>query len=445
MKISSKLLFFLPFVLLSPFTRAVAQGFSKITWQHNIIKSQFADSEPCSVTVESFGAVGDGQTDDTKAFQAAFKFAQKAGNALITLCATKTYKITNSINLDYRGQGQLDRKGVQVNGNGASIFLAVGGGGRGYYAFNILTDPLSQQNTKFNFNNLWFYTDNANRPNGIYNTSACFVIVQNCVFYQLATAVNFEHAGMCRFDNCYFWGCVDGIKTFQCKDTYIDGCHAYGCDKGYTLAGLNNAGSDGNVSIVNSVGNASRVYNLKMKGLYTPMIADCVFEQSPSNILIESCNFGSINNVFSGPGNILFSSSGLTNDYWNISNVNTQGRIDLNSLKFSNITNFKVHGVNGNNNPSRSSIHLSNCYQDNFAGLIIRESGNDLSSSITIDQDCSVLTFTGVIADKSIFLKGSNNQRPGNLSLVNGIINGGVVAADNQMKPSEKFNFINPR
>jgi hypothetical protein len=422
-----------------------AQGLNYQDWSAKTRNAIQEKTGSGALTVESFGAVGDEITDDTKAFQTAFSYARDHGLSAIELSSGKKYKITNSINIDYRGMGQLDRKGVQLNGNGASIFLAVGNAGRGYAAINILTDDKPQQNTKFNFNNIWFYTDNINRPNGIYNNHACFVTLQNCVFFQLADAVNFENAGMCRFDNCFFWGCMSGIRMYRCKDSYIDGCHAFACDRAFTIEGVNNAGSDGNVCIVNSVANASTQYNLKMKGVYTPMIANCVFEQSPVNIAVQSCNFGKISNVFSGPGNIEFSviPNGLTNDYWNIANLDAQGKVDFSGLKFSNILGFKVHGVSSVNNRNNAAVTLENCYEDNFSALTIRDSRDRLAWAVYVASNTSSVTVSNLISDRSIFLKGVAADRPGQFILCASIINGSVITEDKKYKATEIFDYIN--
>ncbi|MBS7566390.1 hypothetical protein KHS38_18420 [Mucilaginibacter sp. Bleaf8] len=421
-----------------------AQGVSYKEWSAKVTAA-LPDKSTDAITVESFGAVGDQVADDTKAFQAAFTYARDHGLSVVELGSGKKYRISESINIDYRGKGQLERKGVQVNGNGASIFLAVKGGNRGYFAFNILTDARPQQNTKFNINNIWFFTDNVNRPNGIYNSYACFTSINNCVFYQLATAVKFDYAGMCRFNDCYFWGCVDGIKTYRCKDSYIDGCHAYSCDKAFTLEGVNNAGSDGNVCIVNSVANASTQYNLKMKGLYTPMIANCVFEQSPMNMSIQSSQFGKMSNVFCGPGNVEFVSSGrdFSNDYWNIANLDAQGKVAFNGLKFSNVTGFKVHGVGSGNNPANAAVQLNNCDEVNFSALTVRDSRDRLAYALSIAPNCGSITISNLIADRSIYLQGNANQRPGRFIVSSAIINGGVVSEDKRFKPTEIFEYIN--
>jgi hypothetical protein len=435
-------LFTLLLMLFGSCPHAFAQGVTLDEWRARVKTEQ---SSAGALTVERFGAVGDGKADDTEAFRAAFIYARDHDLSSIDLSSGKKYKISNNIDIDYRKQGQLDRRGLQLNGNGASIFLSVKNGNRGYYAFNILTDPRPQQNTKFNINNIWFYTDNVNRPNGIYNSFGCFTVLSNCVFYQLATAVNFENAGMCRFDNCFFWGCVDGIRTYRCKDSYIDGCHAFACDKAFSIEGVNNAGSDGNVCIVNSVANASTQYNLYMKGLYTPMIANCVFEQSPVNMRIESCQFGKLSNVFSGPGNIEFVSKGndLTNDYWNIANLDAQGKVEFNGLKFSNVTGFKVHGVGSANNAANAAVILKNCYQDNFTALTIRDSRDRLALSMLVSPDCGSITISNLIADRGILLKGNIQQRSGNIIMSTSIINGTITADDNKFKPTELFEYIN--
>jgi hypothetical protein len=443
MKKSIKIIFYLLFALfICDEQLAIAQNISHDVWISEIKSGNIANG---ALSVEFFGAVGDGTVDDTKAFQAAFSYAKDHDLSAIDLSSGKKYKITSHIDIDYRNQGQLERRGVQLNGNGASIFLAVKNGDRGYFAFNILTDPRPQQNTKFNINNVWFYTDNVNRPNGIHNSFGNFVNISNCVFYQLATAINFEYAGMCRFDNCYFWGCVEGIRAYRCKDSYIDGCHAFACDRAFTIEGVNNAGSDGNVCIVNSVGNASTQYNLRMKGLYTPMIANCVFEQSPMNISIQSCQFGKMSNVFAGPGNIEFVSTGtdLTNDYWNIANFDAQGKIELNGLKFSNVTGFKVHGVSSANNATNAAVVLNNCYEVNFSALTIRDSRDALQWAMLLSPDCSSITISNLIADRSIFLKGNVKQRTGRFIMSASIINGTVLTEDKIYKSTEIIEYIN--
>ncbi|WP_158824984.1 hypothetical protein [Mucilaginibacter lacusdianchii] len=443
LKKASSLAFITFLIIICNCFSALSQGLSYKDWSAKTQASLPDKAITGAITVEAFGAVGDEKADDTRAFQAAFTYARDHGLSCIELTSGKKYRITNSINIDYRGQGQLERRGIQLNGNGASIFLSVIGGDRGYYAFNILTDAKPQQNTKFNINNIWFFTDNRNRPNGIYNSFACFTTINNCVFYQLATAINFENAGMCRFDNCYFWGCVDGIRTYRCKDSYIDGCHAFACDKAFTLEGINNAGSDGNVCIVNSVANSSTQHNLKMKGLYTPMIANCVFEQSPMNLSIQSSQFGKLSNVFCGPGNMEFiSAGGLTNDYWNIANLDAQGKVELSGLKFSNVTGFKVHGVSSNNNPANAAVQLNNCYEVNFTAITLRDSRDRLAWGMSISPDCSSITLSNVIADRSIYLRGNVKQRPGRFIMSNAIINGGVVTEDKQYKPTEVFEYI---
>src|SRR4051812_22527790 len=96
-----------------------AQGLSYKDWSAKTIIRQPDKGATGALTVESFGAVGDEVADDTQAFQTAFTYARDHGLSAIELTSGKKYKISNSINIDYRGQGQLERRGIQVNGNGA--------------------------------------------------------------------------------------------------------------------------------------------------------------------------------------------------------------------------------------------------------------------------------------------------------------------------------------
>jgi hypothetical protein len=432
-------------ILLLVITAALPAWAQNLSFNEWSAKYKAANPPVGALSIESFGAIGDGVADDSKAFQAAFTYARNHDLTAIELTSGKKYRISKHIDIDYRGQNQLERKGLQLNGNGASVFLSVNKGeDQGYYGFNIITDPRPQQNTKFNINNIWFYTDNVGRPGGIKNTSACFLTVNNCVFYQLATAINFENAGMCRIQDCYFWGCMEGIMATHVRDTYIDGCHAFACDRAFTFLGNNNVSSDGNICVINSVANVSTQYNLRMKGLYTPMIANCVLEQSPINLSIASCQFGKISDIFSGPGNIEFVSNAneVTNDYWNIANLDVQGRVNINGLKFSNVTGFKVHGVSSANNAANTAVLLNNCSEVNFAGLTIRDSRDRLAWSMSILPNCSAITISNLIADRPVTLKGAVNQRQGLFIMSSSIINGGVIAEDNRYKPTEIFEYI---
>lgn len=324
---------------------------------------------------ENFGAVGDGKNDDTKGLNDMVSFALSRGLSTVSLTAGKQYHITQSININFLGKGQLNRQGIKIDGNNASIFLDVKNGDRGYWAINIVSDSRSQQNTRIDINNIWFYTDNKQRPNGIHNSFNNFVTVSNCMFYQVATAILFEKAGMCRFNNNWFWGCVEGIITNRMKDTYIDGCHAYGCERGFLLQGSNDSGADGNVCITNSVANQCVDFALKMKGLYTPMITNSVFETSHNNIIIESCQYGKMSNVFCGPGNLKMNVTTLTNDYWNISNLDCQGDVSLQGLKFSTVTGLTVH--NG-------ALNLNGCNEVVFNPVVLRSTSINNSGSAAI-------------------------------------------------------------
>jgi hypothetical protein len=164
--------------------------------------SSFGSQASFEFVPEDFGAVGDGLHDNSAAFQAAVSAAQKQQSfAVIHLSSGETYKVCHPIAIDYRGQGQILRQGISFQGVGSKVFLCRPTGS--FFAINILLDGLPEQDTKVLFDGIWFYTDNANRPNGIYIRYACFVTIRNCVFYQfqggLIEGKPMLFAGPCRF------------------------------------------------------------------------------------------------------------------------------------------------------------------------------------------------------------------------------------------------------
>lgn len=393
------------------------------------------------LTPEMFGAAGDGKTDDIIAFRKMFAFAKSQNLATIEAGSGKTYKLTSFVELNYLKQGTIDSK-LQFNGNGCRIFLAAGPGGNGWWAFNIATDKTPYQNTKFNFNNITFSCDNVNRPSAIKVSGACFVTIESCKFENLGQGVNFEFAGMSRINNCWAWGCVVGFLTYRSRDIYINECHAYGCDWGYKLEGVNNFGSDGNVSVTNSVANACKKFNIKLKGLYTPFINNCVFELAPTNISIESCNYGKMSNVFCGPGTfeIIKDPKMLSNDFWNISNMDCQGLVTINSLKFSNITNFKVSVVSGRDNPESTSIIFSDGYKNNISALTVEGTRPEVKNAIVVYPNCNIFTWSNLLLDRQFILKGKD--RGGVHIMAASIINGDVIAEGGAFKKAENFDYL---
>jgi hypothetical protein len=375
--------------------------------------SSFGSQASAEFLPEEFGAVGDGLHDDSAAFQAAVNAAQKQHSfAVIRLSAGKAYKICHAITIDYRGQGQILRQGISFLGVGSKVFLY--GSTGSFFAINVLLDRLPEQDTKVLFDGIWFYTDNVNRPNGIYTNYACFVTIRNCVFYQLWDAVSVEYGYKISVLDCSFHGNHLGVKMFRTRDSTIMACSAFGNEIGYWVEGVNDAGSDGDVSIVNcdiAGGYVLGRIGIYMKRLYTPHLSDVIAETEKENgILMESCQFANLSNIWLGPQGaaglvVRTVSGGLDSAYWNISNLTTQTETDLGRLLFSTLSNINIVGLG--TNPSRTFLRMNDCHYLTVSNMSGREfTARDVLSAVKIENSSSILFQGGLIEGKPMLFAG---------------------------------------
>lgn len=96
-----------------PTTKTLSQG-KKEKVVNQVKKRVSVFHNPTAVDVHSYGAKGDGVTDDTQAFQKAIDAADKSGSKLVTV-PKGNYKITNTITI---------RKGVTLQGGPKIPFKA---------------------------------------------------------------------------------------------------------------------------------------------------------------------------------------------------------------------------------------------------------------------------------------------------------------------------------
>lgn len=375
--------------------------------------SSFGSPASSEVVPEEFGAVGDGAHDDSGAFQAAVNAAQKQHSfAVIRLSAGKTYRICHAVTIDYRGQGQILRQGISFLGVGSKIFLY--GPTGSFFAFNILLDGLPEQDTKVLFDGIWFYTDNANRPNGIYTKYACFVTFRNCVFYEVWDAVSVEYGYKISVLDCSFHGNHIGVKMFRTRGSTIMACTAFSNEITFWIEGVNDPGSDGDVSIINcdiAGGYIVGRIGIYMKRVYVPHLSDVVVEtQRENGILMESCNFANLNNIWLGPQGgaglvVRTAPGGLDSAYWNISNLTTQTETDLGRLMFSTLSNINIMGLG--TNPSGTFLRMNDCHYVTVSNVC----GSDFTargvlSAVKIENSSSILFQGGLIQGKPMVFAG---------------------------------------
>lgn len=353
------------------------------------------------------------------------------------------YVITSQINIDFGTTAPVNRKGLKLLGDNARLQLT----NSGYTAFNITCPEAAQNDTRILFENLWFYTDNTNRPSAIAANYACFTTIKDCVFYQVWDAIRFRNGGMLRVDDCFFWGCSTGAYFQNCRDSVVNGCHAYGCAQGIVYQGSFNVGTDGGFIVSNCIVNNSTGSGIKIHGAYTPVINDVVLELNHPNLLVENSQYGTLNNAFLGPSgdsySIQFSNpGGVDNDYWTISNVSAQSKILFQNLHFSTISNLNVGGVNSSQANS-AAVQFDNSFTVSLTGCNIRNLGSNVPYPLYISSSSNDFSINGGLYDGKVKIGQDNENRTGLLTL-NGPRFGGGITFGNGPKLNETGDYFIP-
>jgi hypothetical protein len=244
---------------------------------------------------EWFGAKADGISDDKEAIQAAVNYAlSRPGIARITF-TSNVYRLNSNVTIDL-GKGRSTR-GIVISGSNSKIFCAGGG-------FVCVAANQGQHDSKMTFEDLYFYGDGNRRVNAIAQTFVDFFTVRDCKFNDVAAAISMSYCGMGLVSNCFFWNCEYGVKLLQMRDTKISLSHAYHCKWGYYLEGSPTGSifnTSGGVTVDQCTANASEVSNMFLKRLYAPVITGAQLEQSPNNLTIRSCQYGTWTGGFIGP------------------------------------------------------------------------------------------------------------------------------------------------
>lgn len=147
------------------------------------------------VTPEMFGAIGDGSADDTEAVQNAFDSCD-----LVFFMSGKTYKVTDTIDIDNPKIVFGNRAKVKYTGNSV--------------CFNLAT-PESGVKRRYLFHGIEFEGANQEPTNeGIaikFNGNVVISTVENCTFRNLGCGIEFSGSGSgvaaygCLVSDCDFW------------------------------------------------------------------------------------------------------------------------------------------------------------------------------------------------------------------------------------------------
>jgi len=388
---------------------------------------------------EWYGAKADGVSDDKAAMQAAVNYAlSRPGIAKIKL-TSNVYRLNTNVTVDL-GPGRTNR-GIVISGSNSKVFCAGGG-------FVCVAANQGQQDSKVTFEDLYFYGDNGHRVNAITQAFIDFFTVRDCKFDNVAAAVSMSYCGMGLVTNCFFWGCEYGVKLLQMRDTKISLSHAYHCKYGYYLEGAPKGSifeTSGGVTVDQCTANASDVSNMFLQRLYAPVITGAQLEQSPNNLTIRSCQYGSWTGGFIGPSTsnatgaysiLVDDAGGFSNDFWNVTGMIAQGRARFNSARQWQISNLVLINNYNDNGSDNADVTLFNCNEMKFLNA---EIGGTSSFTIKIEPNTAGTFISNSHLNGPLLINGAANGRHGRTSIRASTIGGGVVSAG--VKANETFEY----
>lgn len=360
------------------------------------------------------GAVGNGSANDSPALQKAFNLGNEGFyrvQALSNLVAGG-FKLGTKVSLDYTGQGLVENKGISLSGpailypNGITDAVIA-----------ITTDQLGQQDTRFVFENLYVNGDGSNYPALVQLNAAQFVTIRDIVTMNAGPIVQGTYpAAQILVDGVWSFGNgnANGLMFDRCHDVTVDNYHSFGNAIGLLATGTNNAGADGGLIVSNIQANSGTTYGISLSAIYTPMFSNGIVETNPVHFHVANTNFGMLNNFWFGPATsyaLKFEwASGITNDFWKISNIDTQNESDFVALNFSNISNLAVHDLTVT--ASGGALHFASSTYNSLSDLIIRNDPG-LTYSLVFDATCGANSVNGGRYEYPIYLKGNISTRIG--------------------------------
>jgi hypothetical protein len=388
---------------------------------------------------EWFGAKADGTSDDKPAVQAAVNYALSRPGVGRVKFTGNVYRLNSNVSVDL-GPGRTNR-GIVISGSNSKIFCAGGG-------FVCVAANQGQQDSKVTFEDLYFYGDNNHRVNAITQTFIDFFTVKDCKFDNVAAAVSMSYCGMGLVTNCFFWGCEYGVKLLQMRDTKISLSHAYHCKWGYYLEGSPKGSifeTSGGVTVDQCTANASDVSNMFLQRLYAPVITGAQLEQSPNNLTIRSCQYGTWTGGFIGPATsnangaysiLVDDAAGFSNDFWNINGMIAQGRVRFNAARQWQINNFVLLNGHKDNASDNANLTMFNCNEMKFLNA---EIGGASSYTIKIEENTAGTYISNSHLNGPLLINGAPNRRFGRTSVRASTIGGGVVSSG--AKANETFEY----
>lgn len=223
----------------------------------NSIKRTLHDKNKDLVSVKDFGAVGDGVTDDTAAFQAAIdsKKSLYIPDGIYLISSTLTITATDSLCIAGNNFGhvndQMAGSVIKFTGS-ASPAIRVQGGAIGAKISGLFLDIQDSSSDGFDFGGAWYLK------------------LQDCVVRNARYGVYLHYdtpdyfSGVAELTSCYFSKCANGVKTSKVDINVVkvDNCTFFDGVNGVLIGDSGVASSVRNFIVRDSLFEANTGYDV---------------------------------------------------------------------------------------------------------------------------------------------------------------------------------------
>jgi hypothetical protein len=218
------------------------------------------------VSVRDFGAVGDGVTDDTDAFQAAADHLATVGGKL--RIPSGKYLITNTVSFDYAAAALGATRGISIEGDGSGN-----------------TAILS------NHSGAAFSLSKAASLGSAYSTVRGLQIYQSGASGRTGTAILIDNIAFMVFEDMLFYNTNYGVRATDFLVASFVDCVFRLANYGAYMEGTGGLSPPNDITFSRCKFNSNYEYGAKINGGRLPRFLDCVFEENgKSGVGAERCS-----------------------------------------------------------------------------------------------------------------------------------------------------------